>query len=307
MRGCGARRAGSWAKKLTRNPRTSANEIPRMHMGMVSPVKHGRTSGRSALRNSAHTEHRFLGLDAGNRDASRMNMDAAHVTQRSPRMHVGMAPPVRRERISGRPALRSRVHTEDRFLGRDAGDRNVSRMDLDTENCSELPRLYMGPEAGDVAPRRYRGELRRNVPGSTRGLRVNMIRTRGGKVGVTEDQEPRFGGSRAAPLQGADRGRPSRSANDRGANDDASDSEAEGGPRAGGRRRRLPEVPYSTASSEEWYRGTDDGSRSRAKSPETHSKKNNKTSTLVPEVGFEPTRTYVHWIRYVSDTCFEFR
>ena len=114
--------------------------------------------------------------------------------------------------------------------------------------------------------------------GSTRVLRVNMIRTRGGEVEVTEE-EPRFGGSQAAPLQGADCGRPSRSANERSANDDTDESEAEGRPRACRRRRRLPEVPYSTASSEERYHGTDGGSRSRAKTPETNSKTNTKTST----------------------------
>ena len=144
----------------------------------------------------------------------------------------------------------------------------------------------MGTEAGDVAPRMHLGEPRRDVHESTRVLRVNMIRARGGEVEIKEE-EPRFGRSRAAPLQGADCGRPSRSANEGGANEETDESETEGRPRACRRHRRLPEVPYSTASSEERYHGTDGGSRLRAKTPETNSKTNSKTSTLVPEVGYE--------------------
>ena len=180
-----------------------------------------------------------------------------------------------------RPALRNSVYTEHRFLGLDAGDRDVSRADMDTESCSELPRLYLGAEAEDVAPRMHLGEPRRDVYDSARALRVNMIRALGEDVEVTEE-EPRFGGSRAAPLQGADCGRPSRSANEGGANDENDESETEGRPRACRRHRRLPEVPYSTASSEERYHGTDGGSRSRAKTPETNSKTNKKTSTVEP-------------------------
>ena len=54
------------------------------------------------------------------------------------------------------------------------------------------------------------------------------------------------------------------------------------------------EVPYSTASSEERYHGTDGGSRSRAKTTEPNSQTNSKTSALVPEeVGYRKTSTMV--------------
>ena len=288
----GARRTESWAKKLTRSPRTSA-KTPRMYLGSAPPVERERTSGRPALRSSAHAEYRFLGLDAGDREASRMNMDAARSMKKIPRMYLGSVPPVERERISGRPAPRSGVHMEHRPPGLDTGDRDVSRLDMDTESCSELPRLYMGPEAEDVAPRMHLGEARRDEYESRRALRVNMIRARGEEVEVSEE-EPRFGGSRAAPLQGADCGRPSRSANEGGANDENDESETEGRPRTCRRRRRLPEVPYTTASSDERYHGTDGGSRSRAKTTEPNSQTNKKTSTLVPEeVGYRKTSTMV--------------
>ena len=299
-RGWGARRTGSWATKLTRNPRVSAGKMPRMHLGMAPPVKHGRISGRSALLSSVHMEHRFLGLDTGNRDVSRMNLDAAHPTKRIPRMDLGLVPPVRQERISGRPVLRNSVHTEHRFPGLDAGDR--ARMNLDTAQLMErIPRMDLGlvplvrPErisgrpvprnsvhtehrfpgldAGDRAGSRMNldtAQLMETEPRMYLGepLRVNLIRARGGEVEVT-DKEPEFGGSRAAPSQGADCGRPSRLANEGGANDESDESEAEGRPGARRRRRRLPEVPYSTASSEERYHGTDSGGRSRARATET--------------------------------------
>ena len=210
----------------------SAEKIPRMHLGMAPPVEHGRISGRPALRSSVHMEHRFLGLDAGDRDVSRTNLDAAHPTNRIPRMDLGLVPPVRQERISGRPVLRNSVHTEHRFPGLDAGDRAGSRMNLDTAQLMETePRMHLGEP-----------------------LRVNMIQARGGEVEVT-DKEPEFGGSRAAPPQGADCGRPSRSANEGGANDGSDESGAEGRPGTRRRRRRLPEVPCSTASSKERHHG----------------------------------------------------
>ena len=58
-------------------------------------------------------------------------------------------------------------------------------------------------------------------PGKTSraGCRVNMIRSYGRSV-ATNLNEPRFGESRAAPLQGADIGRPSRSELERVPNDD---------------------------------------------------------------------------------------
>jgi len=181
-------------------------------------------------------------------------------------MDLGLVPPVRQERISGRPVLRNSVHTEHRFPGLDAGDRVGSRMNLDTAQLMETePRMHLGEP-----------------------LRVNMIRARGGEVEVT-DEEPEFGGSRAAPPQGADCGRPSRSANEGGANDESDESETAGRPGARRRRRRLPEVPYSTASSEERYHGTDSGGRSRAMATETYRKSTSthKSSTLVPEAGYQ--------------------
>ena len=126
-----------------------------------------------------------------------MNLDAARPTKRIPRMYLGLVPPVRQERISRRPVLRTSVQTEHRFSGLDAGDRAGSRMNLDTGrpgSCSKLPGLYVGPEAGDVAPRMFLGKPRRDIRESTRALRVNMIRAHGGEVEVKEE-EPRFGGS----------------------------------------------------------------------------------------------------------------
>ena len=260
-RGCGARRTGSWATKLTRNPRVSAEKIPRMHLGMAPPVKHGRISGRSALLSSVHMEHRFLGLDTGNRDVSRMNLDAAHPTKRIPRMDLGLVPPVRQERIFGRPVLRNSVHTEHRFPGLDAGDRAGSRMNLYTAQLMKrIPRMdlglvppvrqerisgrpvlrnsvhtehrFPGLDAGDRAGSRMNlgtAQLMETEPRMHLGepLRVNMIRARGGEVEVT-DEEPEFGGSRAAPPQGADCGRPSRLANEGSANDGSDESRGGG-------------------------------------------------------------------------------
>ena len=214
-------------------------------------------SGTASIRN-----HRFPGLDAGDRAGSRMNLDTAQPKKTIPRMDLGLVPPVRQERISGRPVLRNSVHTEHRFPGLDAGNRAGSRMNLDTAQLMETePRMQLGEP-----------------------LRVNMIRARGGEVEVTYE-EPEFGGSRAAPPQGADCGRPSRSANEGSANDGSDESEAEGRPGTRRRRRRLPEVPCSTASSEERHHGTDSGGRSRARATETYRKSTStqKSSTLVPE------------------------
>ena len=321
-RGWGARRTGSWATKLTRNPRVSAEKIPRMHLGMAPPVEHGRISGRPALRSSVHMEHRFLGLDTGDRDVSRTNLNAAHPTKRIPRMDLGLVPPVRQERISGRPVLRNSVYTEHRFPGLDAGDRAGSRMNLDTAQPKKtIPRMDLGLVPPDRQERiSGRPVLRNSVhtehrfPGLDAGnragsrinldtaqlmeteprmhlgepLRVNMIRARGGEVEVT-DEEPEFGGSRAAPPQGTDCGRPSRSATKGSANDGSDESEAEGRPGMRRRRRRLPEVPCSTASSEERHHGTDSGGRSRARATETYRKSTStqKSSTLVPEAGYQ--------------------
>ena len=51
-------------------------------------------------------------------------------------------------------------------------------------------------------------------------------------------------------------------------------------------------MPYSTASSEERYHGTDSGGRSRARATETYRKSalktsTQKSSTLVPEAGYQ--------------------
>ena len=108
--------------------------------------------------------------------------------------------------------------------------------------------------------------------------RVNMIRVRSRQE---EQKEPKFGESRAAPLQGADSGRPSGSSQVRGMG-----QEQRMGP--GGARlkddhgssmfmqnQRSPEVPYSVTSSEGRYDRAGQNKDARPKS-----------STLVPEVGY---------------------
>ena len=107
-------------------------------------------------------------------------------------------------------------------------------------------------------------------------FRVNMIRVHGKQE--EERNEPKFGSSRAAPLQGADSGRPSGSGEVRG---------------MGQRRKQKQEsreVSYSTTSSEERYDRTN-------KRRDAHA----KSSTLVPDVGFKSCYSDTSGPRYSSD------
>ena len=254
--------------KLTENPKVDVKETPRLNLGMATLAKHGRISGRPALRNSVQTEHRSWGLDGRDQKVSRLNLDTGRLGEPG--------------RISGRSVPRSSVNAEDRFL---SSDKDGWRTPVEMGNDSELSRLYVDTGSGDVAPRTHLGERRRDVHKPTSVLRVN-IRARGGEVEVNEE-EPKFGSGRAAPPQGADCGRPSKSANEGDANG-ANGSESDGRPNARGHgsattrlHRRLPEIPYSATSSEERYQAPDGGRRPRARVAHKH-----KTSKLVPEVGY---------------------
>ena len=111
-----------------------------------------------------------------------------------------------------------------------------------------------------------------------------------------EPKEPKFGESRAAPLQGADSGRPSGSSQVRGMgqerrmgpggahlNDDYGSSMFM-------QNRKSLEVPYSVTSSEGRYDRTGQDKDARPKS-----------STLVPEVGYNSCYSDTSGSRYSSD------
>ena len=185
--------------------------------------------GDLALRNSVHTEHRFLGFDEGDRDVSKINLDTGRLVETG--------------RISGRSVPRSSSNSEDRFL---SSDKDGRRMPLEPTNV----------------------------------FRVNMIRVHGRQE--EERNKPKFGSGWAAPPQGADSGRPSESVEAR-----SMGQERRMGP--GGvqhkddhgssmfmQKQKSQEVPYSMTSSEERY---DRIEKSRDARP--------KSSTLVPEVWFK--------------------
>ena len=100
--------------------------------------------------------------------------------------------------------------------------------------------------------------------------RVNMIRVRGRQV--EERKEPKFGNSRAAPLQGADSGRPSGSSEIRGMGQErrmgpgGAHHKDDHGSSMFTQNQKSPEVPYSATSSEERYDRTEKNRDARPKS-----------------------------------------
>ena len=90
--------------------------------------------------------------------------------------------------------------------------------------------------------------------------RVNLIRVHR-RQEEEQQQEPKFGESRAAPLQGADSGRPSGSCEVRGVGQGRSE-----GPSMFMQNRKLPEVPSSATSSGERYDRTGQNRDARPKS-----------------------------------------
>ena len=123
--------------------------------------------------------------------------------------------------------------------------------------------------------------------------RVNMIRVH--RRQEEERKEPKFGNSRAAPLQGADSGRPSESSEVRGMGQErrmgpgGAHDKDDHGLSMFTQNQRSPEVPYSVTSSEERYDRTGQNRETRSKS-----------STLVPEVGYNSCFSDTSGPRYSS-------
>ena len=156
-----------------------------------------------------------------------------------------------------------------------AGHRSRSPNEGETGNA--LANLNATHQVGrglesEVLTLRSSAKAERSYQGVDNGgggiCRVNMIRVHRRQE---EPKEPKFGESRAAPLQGADSGRPSGSSEVRGMGQEqrtgpgGAHLKDDHGSSTFMHKRKLPEVPYSATSSEGRYDRTGQNKDARPK------------------------------------------
>ena len=243
-----------------------------MNLDTAHPVRYGLTSVPT-LRNSAIQEYSYQRSDGDVDDVAvrqRKRRQMKPTGRKSHRIWQGLI-----SEVSAHPSSANAEHSI-RSPGEDEPGDASAILDATHQVGRGLVSEVLTLRSSAKAECSYQG-----VDNDEGGIcRVNMIRVH--RRQEEEQEEPKFGESRARPLQGAHSGRPSGSSEVRGVGQDRRKR-----PSRFTQNRKLPEVPSSVTSSGERYDRTGQNRDARPKS-----------STLVPEVGYNSCYSDTHGSRY---------
>ena len=230
------------------------------------PVGYGLTSAVPTLRSSARLEYSDQGSDGDVDDVAVKQQKRQQIKPTRRQCHriwQGL-----KSEVSAHPSSTKAEHSI-RSPGEDEPGEASANLDAIHQVGRGLVSEVLTLRGSAKAECSYQG-----VDNGGGGIcRVNMIRVH--RRQEEEQKEPKFGESRAAPLQGADSGRPSGSSEVRGVGQDRSKR-----PSMFTQNRKLPEVSSSETSSGERYDRTGQNRDARPKS---------STNVCLYPVHFRPT------------------